>query len=38
MREEAKLAILVASVIAGAIGFTALLVRHRVVGRRGPEP
>jgi NhaA family Na+:H+ antiporter len=34
-QEEAKLAILVGSALAAVIGFTALAVRHRMVGDRG---
>ena len=35
LQEQAKLAILVASAVAGVIGLTVLLVRHRIVSARG---
>lgn len=37
LQEEAKLSILVASMIAGMIGLVALWARHRVVTRRRPQ-
>jgi Na+:H+ antiporter, NhaA family len=37
LQEEAKLAILVASLVAGVIGLAALLVRHRALASRGHD-
>lgn len=38
LREEAKLAILLASCVAGAIGLGVLYARHRLLSRRGRAP
>jgi Na+:H+ antiporter, NhaA family len=38
LREEAKLAILLASCIAGIVGLTVLYTRHRLLSRRGKAP
>lgn len=38
LREEAKLAILLASCVAGAIGLGVLYMRHRLLSRRGRAP
>jgi NhaA family Na+:H+ antiporter len=38
LREEAKLAILLASCVAGVIGLTLLYTRHRLLSRRGRAP
>jgi NhaA family Na+:H+ antiporter len=38
LREQAKLAILLASCVAGAIGLGVLFARHRLLSRRGRAP
>jgi Na+:H+ antiporter, NhaA family len=38
LREEAKLAILLASCVAGIVGLTVLYTRHRLLSRRGKAP
>jgi NhaA family Na+:H+ antiporter len=38
VREEAKLAILLASCVAGIVGLTVLYTRHRLLSRRGQAP
>ena len=38
LREEAKLAILLASCVAGIVGLTVIYTRHRLLSRRGQTP
>jgi NhaA family Na+:H+ antiporter len=38
LREEAKLAILLASCVAGIVGLTVLYTRHRLLSRRDQAP